>query len=390
MVSEFKIARIPIIHFGPGKIQLLPALLKQYNGRVLIIISKSLALISSQIRQFESELVKSLINFEFIYSHGEPTVISVDEIVNSFRNRNISVVCAIGGGSVIDTGKAISAMFGETDSIEAYLEGVGSKVVSGSRLPFIAVPTTAGTGSEATKNAVISKIGNSGYKRSLRHENYVPDIALIDPELSLSCPSDITAASGMDACTQLMESFLSTNSNPFTDTLAIRGLEAIRDSLLPAFFDGSKLKARSDMSFAAMLSGITLTNAGLGVVHGFASSIGGNFDIPHGVICGTLLAEVHKANVYRLMEQNSNKDQIDKIVLLANLFFPDAELSNLDLIIKFSDLLTQWTNTLQIPRLGKYGVSKADVEQIIKITDLKNNPVKLSDSALKEILLNRI
>jgi alcohol dehydrogenase class IV len=144
------------------------------------------------------------------------------------------------------------------------------------------------------------------------------------------------------------------------------------------------------MSFAALVSGITLANAGLGVVHGFASSIGGYFDIPHGVICGTLLAEVNKANIDAMLNQNVFDDELDKLFRIASLFFPDAKPGKPDRIMKFSDLLFEWTNILQIPGLGKYGVSNPDVAQIVKMTDLKYNPVKLSNSVLKEILLARI
>jgi len=390
MVREFSIARIPVIHFGCGKIDLLPDILKQYEGLALIVISKSLASTSPLINQIISDISKSSLKFELVYSQGEPTAVLVDEIVKSFRNLDIAVVCAIGGGSIIDTGKAISAMLKELNSVETYLESVGTNAVSGNKIPFIAIPTTAGTGSEATKNAVISKIGQSGYKRSLRNENYVPDIAIIDPVLSISCPPATTAASGMDAFTQLMESILSTHSNPFTDALAMKGLEAIKNSLIPAFKDGSDIKARSDMSFAALVSGITLTNAGLGVVHGFASSIGGYFDIPHGVICGTLLAKVNEANINAMLYQNVFDNELDKLFRIASLFFPDAKPDKPELIMKFSNLLFEWTSILQIPSLGKYGVSNSDVAQIVKITDLKYNPVKLSNSILKEILLSRI
>ena len=390
MVSEFKIARIPNIYFGVGNIKLLPDLLKQYKGSVLFIISKSLATCSAQIRQVESITSMSGKDIERAYSHGEPTANSIDEIVNSCRNKNIGVVCGIGGGSVIDTSKAVSAMLKEKDSVEHYLEGIGSKTVSGSRANLIAVPTTAGTGSEATKNAVVSKIGIAGYKCSLRHDNYIPDIAIIDPELSLSCPANITAASGMDAFTQLLESLISSNSNPFTDALAMKGLTAIKNSLLTSYIDGTDISARSDMAFAAMVSGITLANAGLGLVHGFAASIAGYFEIPHGIICGTLLAEVYKANVCALIGQKNHKDKIEKFALLAKLFFPQSKLSGYDLLMNFSDLLFEWTNILHIPGLGKYGVNATDLEKIIKITEHKNNPIKLSESVLMQILLSRI
>lgn len=390
MVNDFQIARIPNIHFGIGKLMMLPSLLFRYDGEALIVISESLAVHSSQIVHIKSAISNSGLNVSYIYIKGEPSAILVDELVNSYRNRNIGVVCAIGGGSVIDTSKAISAMLYEEDSVELYLEGIGSKTVSGKRVPLIAIPSTAGTGSEATKNAVIGKIGMQGYKHSLRHDNYVPDIAIIDPTLSLSCSSSVTAASGMDAFTQLLESFLSTKSNSFTDALAFTGLKAIKDSLLAVYSDGTNLKARTDLALAAMVSGITLANAGLGLVHGFASSLGGFFEIPHGVICGTLLAEVFKAHICVLIEQEHNEALIEKFVLLAKLFLPESDLTKIELLMNFSDLLYKWTNILQIPRLGDYGVKASDAQNIINITEFKNNPLILPESVLMKILLNRI
>ena len=176
-----------------------------------------------------------------------------------------------------------------SDGIINYLEGVELNP-PGSTVSFIAVPTTAGTGSEATKNAVISSIGESGFKKSLRHDNFIPDIAVIDPQLMLSCPETLTAACGLDAIAQLLESYVSSKSNPITDALAFDALTKAIPAFEVAVKDGHKnLEARASMAYGALISGITLANAGLGIVHGFASPIGGFFDIPHGVVCGTLL-----------------------------------------------------------------------------------------------------
>ena len=184
----------------------------------------------------------------------------------------------------MDAGKSISAMLTKTESIKEYLEGIGTKKHDGKKMPFVAVPTTSGTGSEATKNAVISEIGGRGFKKSLRHDNFVPDSVVIDPRLMISCPQNVTAASGMDVFSQLIEGYLSTNSSPMTDALALSGLRYIKEGLLKSYETGDDIDARGKVAYASYLSGVVLANAGLGTVHGFASPIGGYFDIPHGVV----------------------------------------------------------------------------------------------------------
>ena len=165
----------------------------------------------------------------------EPSPEMVDNAVAELTDDNADLVISIGGGSVIDAGKAISAMTGKSDSVTGYLEGIGTKIHPGTKLPFIAIPTTSGTGSEATKNAVLSSVGEKGFKRSLRHDNFVPDIALVDPDLTIQCPREITAASGMDCFTQLLEAYLSDKSCEYTDALAIEGLKAIKSSLTESY-----------------------------------------------------------------------------------------------------------------------------------------------------------
>jgi len=304
-------------------------------------------------------------------------------------------VISIGGGSVIDAGKAISAMIPKNDEIMNYLEGVGNKNHDGEKIPFIAIPTTSGTGSEATKNAVISEIGPNGFKKSLRHDNLVPDVAIIDPDLIISCPPSITAACGLDAFTQLLEAYTSSKSSPMTDALAYSGIKHMKNNIIPVYSnEASDLNVRAEMAYGSLLSGITLANAGLGIIHGLASPIGGYFEIPHGVICGTLLSEATKMNIKKLNEQGlDGKEGLRKYAQIGALIaeepsFKDKKINNYCSIL--ISTLEKWTKQLKLDRLGKYGIKIEDVDKIIAKTGIKNNPVVLNNDEIKTIVINRI
>ena len=307
-----------------------------------------------------------------------------------FRENQIDAVIAIGGGSVIDAGKAIAAMLYKTESVVSFLEGIGNLNHPGTTLPFIAIPTTSGTGSECTKNAVISQVGIKGFKRSLRHDNFVPLVALIDPELTLSCPPVLTASCGMDCFTQLVESYLSVKSNSLTDSIALDGIRELETSLEKAWRMGQHLEARTSLSYASMLSGICLTNAGLGAVHGFASSIGGLFHIPHGMVCGTLMASANRVTVNHLRKSEPNSQVLKKYAKLGQLFSVNAKSDDNYYIDAFLDKLDQLTDILNLERLGKYNILQRDFQLIVEETDIKNHPVKLSEIELMEILQERL
>ena len=266
---------------------------------------------------------------------------------------------------------------------------MGTDVHPGTKLPVIAVPTTSGTGSEATKNAVISRTGKGGFKKSLRHDNFVPEIALVDPELTLECPPDITAASGMDCFTQLVEAYLSDIANNYTDALALEGLKAIRSFLRKSVITGDHIAARTGMSFAALTSGICLANAGLGVTHGFASSLGGLGKISHGVICGTLMAAANKVNVRVLKKTSGNSHAKRKYVLLGKMFLDQEGHTDDYYIDGFVQYLDDLTYDLKLPKLSEYGLDEKDLEPVCRITENKNNPVKLDQEELMEIILSR-
>jgi alcohol dehydrogenase class IV len=230
----------------------------------------------------------------------------------------------------------------------------------------------------------------NGFKRSLRHENFVPDIALVDPMLTLDLPADITASSGMDAFTQLVESFLSLKGNLLTDALALEGIGRVKASLMNAVKNGKDVKARTGMSYAALLSGITLANAGLGLIHGFASSVGGLFDIPHGMVCGTLMGVVNRFNIEKLFAGPQLDATRMKYARMGRLL-SDRDDLDMDGCIRYvADYIETLTCNLPLKRLGEYGITEQNLEAIAAITDHKANPVKFEQAELIEMLRKRL
>lgn len=379
-----------MIYFRNGKLSDLHSIIKKYGDKIILVTGNKSFIQSLPGEKFIASLQKNSIEYHQFIIAGEPSPEIIDQTVYRLKDTSIDAVVGIGGGSVIDAGKAISAMMYKSGSVEDYLEGVGIREHPGTKIPFIAVPTTSGTGSEATKNAVISRIGMGGFKKSIRHDNFVPDIAIVDPELTLKCPRDITAASGMDCFTQLVEAFLSDKSNEYTDALAIQGLDAIRKSLVKSFTDGHDIEARSEMSFAALTSGICLANAGLGVVHGFASSIGGMYNIPHGVVCGTLMAPANKINVRELKKSGTNPEALKKYSILGKLFLGDHGKADEYYVDGFINYLYEVADKLEIPGFKKYGLDDKNLGLICSLTENKNNPVKLDQEDLIEILSSRL
>jgi len=389
MVEEFTFIRTPRILFGAGSSGILGREAASFGTNILLITggkSFNKGIIQQRI---EKSLKDNYLIWDSYAVSGEPSPDVVDQALEVFRKNMPDVVIAVGGGSVLDAGKAIAAMLEEEGSVRDYLEGVGTKRPSGNRLPLIALPTTAGTGSEATINAVISEFGPDGFKRSLRHEHLMPDIAIIDAELSLGCPPEVVAASGMDAFSQLLESYVSTRANAITDALAISGMEAISRSLVKSYRERN-IEAGTDMSYAALLSGITLTNAGLGAIHGFAQPLGSLFPVPHGVVCGTLLGAVTRFTIDRLHEQSSSSVAWRKYAHIGKILAMDQKLGDEDGITMLLNGIDKLTEDMNIPRLGKFGINPDDLGEIISRTGLKNHPVELTMDDLSGILLDRL
>jgi alcohol dehydrogenase len=391
----FNFAKIPHILFGPGKINELHSVLPKIAKRVLLISApKEILNAKGKFDQLMKQIESKEVFHETVTR--EPSPESINALVKKFKESEIDAVIAIGGGSTLDTGKAVSAMILHNDPVEEFLEGVGTKKHNGVKIPFIAIPTTSGTGSEATKNAVLSRPGENGFKKSLRSDNLVPDYTIIDPEFMITCPSSVTAACGMDAFTQLLESYISTKANPITDALALSGIQYCMQYLVSTVKDEPEnINYREGLAYAALCSGITLANAGLGTVHGFASSVGGLHDIPHGVVCGTLMAETNRLTIERLQENptEENLKYLRKYAEVGALF--DSKRLNSDEEIELYckilvDRLEEMTKKLDLKRLGEYGVTKESIEAIVPKTSNKNNPIQHSEEDLKKILENRL
>jgi alcohol dehydrogenase class IV len=385
---NYKVLLPPNIEFGIGKRKLLIEKILDFGKRILLVTGRSSFLETPYWEEIEKSFKTSQINFELVQIRKEPTPELIDEAVRSFNDYYPDVIIAIGGGSVLDAGKAISAMLTVGAPVINYLEGVGDgRTHPGTKIPFFALPTTSGTGSEATKNAVISHVGENGFKKSLRHDNFIPDLALIDPELTIHCPENISTWSGMDAFTQLLESYLSTAASPLTDAIAISGLEMINKFLEPVVEDGTDLEARSGMAYAAFCSGITLANAGLGIVHGFASSIGGRIDIPHGLVCASLMGVSNEITLNMLLKEDPDNQGVLKYAEIGKMFHGSSDRDNMFyaefLINKIYDL----TLKFKLPKLREFGLEPDLIPGILENTSNKNNPTKLLEVDMKEILV---
>jgi alcohol dehydrogenase len=394
-LSPFRIARLPALEFGEGEVRRLPELASAYGRRALIVAGRRSLRGSPRWSELLAGFERQGLSWESLAVENEPSPRRVDEAVAALRGEAIDVVVGIGGGSALDAAKAIAGMLPHGNSVMDHLEGVGRGMpYCGPSVPFIASPTTAGTGSEATKNAVLSEQRRDGFKKSFRHDCLVARHAVVDPELLESCPPELIAADGMDALTQLIESFVSRRANPMTDALALSGLKAAREGLW-AWLDGGPRAAegRRRMAYAALLSGITLAQTGLGAVHGLASPLGAQFPIPHGVVCGTLLAASTAANIRALERREPGHPALARYARLGSLLgrrdHGDRATARRALI----ELLESWTRRLDLPLLSRYGVGRDDVDGLVadsRGSSMKTNPIVLTDGEIAEILRQRI
>jgi alcohol dehydrogenase class IV len=374
----FGVARIV---FGRGKIA-AAAEIAATLGRAPLVIHNSDALIERLI----DLLTKSNLSPAVLRQRGEPTVAHIDAALAEARRANSDCVIGLGGGSAIDAAKAIAGLMTNGGSAIDYMEIVGKgKKISRPAAPWMAIPTTAGTGAEVTRNAVIG-LPEKQFKASIRSEHLLARVALIDPELGITVSPPVTASSGMDALCQLIESFTSTGASPITDALALSGISLAAKNLLTAYRDGKNLDAREAMALAALLSGQTLASAGLGAVHGFAAALGANFPIPHGTICAALLPPVIAANVeaLRALPSQQGGEALNRYAEIGRRL---AIGGGVDTCASFTRDLVR---DLAIPPLSQYGLTPQHIPEMValarKTSSMRFNPVVLTDEALSKAL----
>ena len=393
-ITDFSISRLPRIEFGSGTLAKLPAIARGFGTHALLVTGAGSLKNSLFWPAVTSGLKAQGMSWLHLAIPGEPSPQMVDEAVRALCDEPIDMVIGIGGGSALDAAKAIAGLLKPGNSVMDHLEGVGPELpYMGPTTPFIAVPTTAGTGSEATKNAVLSVQGTDGFKKSFRDERLVAEYALVDPDLLATCPPAVIAANGMDAFTQLLESYVSSRAAPFTDSLAWGGMKAARDGLLTLYTGAGDAAARERMAYAALVSGITLAQVGLGSVHGLAAPLGAFFPIPHGVACGTLVAAATRINIETLRAREPAHPALEKYAQVGRLLSRQGLLDRDAAHAALIDTLVAWTNVLQLPTLAHYGITQTDIPRIVansRGSSMKTNPIRLEDSEITAILAARI
>ncbi len=378
---RFEFATTSRIIFGQGTLKEVPSMAIQMGHRPLVVTGKNTERASSLL-----DLLKTSGMQPFTFGiPDEPTIEMTLEGVQLARKKACDVVIGIGGGSVIDGAKAIAALLTNSGDIMDYLEVIGQgQTLLQPSAPCIAIPTTAGTGAEVTRNSVLASTQHR-VKVSLRSPTMLPELAIVDPELTYSMPPSLTASTGLDALTQILEPFVSLQSNPLTDALCREGLVRVARSLRRAFENGSDTAAREDMSIASLFGGLALANSKLGAVHGFAGTMGAMFSIPHGVICACLLPHVMEINVKALQRRGaftflSRYDEIARLLTGK----PDAE------AVDGIDWVHDLCNTLDVTPLIEFGVTEDHFFEIIagakRASSMKGNPIELTDEELIEIL----
>jgi alcohol dehydrogenase class IV len=379
---NFEFATATRIVFGAGAIQQVGANVKNLGRRALVVAGRN----PQRAEKLLAGLSAAGLGVATFSVTGEPEISTIESGVALARTENCDFVIAFGGGSAIDAGKAIAAMLANDGELPDYLEIIGrGKSLAKPSAPFVAIPTTAGTGSEVTRNAVLASPEHKA-KVSLRSPLMLPRIAVIDPEATCELPPALTASTGLDALTQLIEPFVCLRANPMTDGFCVEGIYRAARSLREAVFNGQNKSAREDMALAGLFGGLALANAGLGAVHGLAGPIGGMFPAPHGAVCAALLPQVMAANLRALREREPESDALRRYDRVASMLagVPHAT----------ADAGMEWVQKLvadlPVPKLGAYGIREEHVADIVakaaNASSMRANPVELTNGELAETL----
>lgn len=383
---KFDFATAPRILFGSGAAAQIVAEAKPFGQRALLVTGRN----PQRAEKFSTELQQAGISTKIFHVSGEPEISTVETGVALAKSAGCNFVIALGGGSVIDAGKAIAAMLTNDGELMDYLEVIGrGKTISKPPAPFIAVPTTAGTGAEVTRNAVLTSLEHK-VKVSLRSPLMLPRVAIVDPALTFDLPPALTATTGLDALTQVIEPYVCTRANVMTDGFCEQGISRAARSLRVAVRDGQNLPAREDMAMASLFGGLALANAGLGAVHGFAGPIGGMFPAPHGAVCAALLPHVMAANLRALRERNAQSPSLARFQKIAALLTGDSKATANAGVEWIQKLVSE----LPIPKLGAYGIREANVGDIVakaaNASSMKANPITLTPDELAQVLRRAI
>jgi len=379
---QFEFSTTARIIFGSGKLNSIGSLIDEYSTKVLIVSGAPQEISDRLLNQLDLQDA----NFSLIKIDHEPTVEEVREVVKNARIGSYHLLIGIGGGSALDTAKATAALLTNPGDITDYLEVIGlNKPLINPSLPLIAIPTTSGTGSEVTRNAVIESPDHH-IKVSLRSPYLLPRIAIVDPELTISVPPSITAITGLDALTQLIEPFTCRSPNPLTDVLCLEGIQRVASAIMKVYEDGSNLHAREDMSLASLFSGLALANAKLGAVHGLAGPIGGEIPAHHGAIVASLLPHVMATNIYALINRSPHHPALERYAKIGIMLNGDPAAT--------ADTAFQWVRNFclhaNIQPLSSFGLTESHftkiIEKALKANSMKGNPITLTEDELRNIL----
>jgi alcohol dehydrogenase class IV len=371
------------IVFGRGTLERIGSIASRLGSHAMLVRGGRHLDASRTIARLETLLGDAGVRTSSFTVRGEPDVETVDRAASEARSCGADLVVGIGGGSALDAAKAVAGLLTNEGGALDYMEVVGAgRTIESPAAPLVAVPTTAGTGTEVTKNAVITSREKS-FKASMRSPHLVPDVALVDPALTDFMPRRVTAATGLDALTQLVEAHVTRRANPITDALSLQGIGLASRSLVRACESGDDARARDAMALAALLSGLCLANAGLGAVHGFAAPLGAAFPVPHGVACAALLPHVMEKNIAALRRDEDGGPVLERYDRVgAALGAGDAD----GAVAMTRDLVRE----LEIPPLSRFGIGPGDVDVLVEraaqASSMKGNPVTLERDVLAHVL----